>query len=212
MSVGRRSRPPASEGSSSLSPTRPATKSRTRAPSASRERSPNCNVSTTSPSLKSRYHPLCQRKNSLPNVLTTATIPSGSKPNGQKSGRPIRRSTPPSPTRPRRSTTCWKCCPIPRGAAHGTRAQLRHRRRPGALHVDERLQRASSHGLGFVRPARRERRHLQQHAAARVDAAQHRRHEGADEAPRLRLRLVARSHHLPARLLQVEPVVLHQAV
>ena len=60
--------------------------------------------------------------------------------------------------------------------------------------------------------ARGERRHPEQHAAARVDAAQHRRHEGADEAPGLRLRLVARSHHLPARLLQLEPVVLHQAL
>ena len=99
-----------------------------------------------------------------------------------------------------------------RRAAHGTRAQLRHRRRARPLHVDERLQRASSHGLGFIRLAGRERRHPEQHAAARVDAAQHRRHEGADEAPGLRLRLVARSHHLPARILQMEPVVLHQAL
>ena len=52
----------------------------------------------------------------------------------------------------------------------------------------------------------------EQHAAARVDAAQHRQHEGADEAPRFCLRLVARSHHLPARVLPVEPVVLPQAV
>ena len=42
--------------------------------------------------------------------------------------------------------------------------------------------------------------------------AQHRQHEGADEAPRLRLRLVARSHHLPARLLPLEPVVLPEDV
>ncbi len=55
--------------------------------------------------------------------------------------------------------------------AHGTRAQLRHRRRARPLHVDERLQRASSHGLGFVRPSRGECRHFQQHAAARVDPA-----------------------------------------
>ncbi len=52
----------------------------------------------------------------------------------------------------------------------------------------------------------------EQHAAARVDAAQHRQHEGADEAPGLRLRLVARSYDLPARLLPLEPVVLPQAL
>ena len=51
-----------------------------------------------------------------------------------------------------------------------------------------------------------------QHSAAPVDARQHRENEGADEAPRLRLRLVARSHHLPARLLPLEPVVLSQAL
>src|SRR6185369_5232200 len=97
-------------------------------------------------------------------------------------------------------------------ASYGTRAQLRHRRRPGALHVDERLQRASSYGLGFVRTAGGERRYPEQHAAARVDVTQHRRHEGADETPGLCLRLVARSYHLHAGLLQMEPVVLHQAV
>ena len=97
-------------------------------------------------------------------------------------------------------------------AAHGTRAQLLHRRRAGPLHVDERLQRASSDGLGLVRLARGECGDSEQHAAARVDAAQHRQHEGADEAPRLRLRLVARSHDLPAGILPLEPVVLPQAL
>ncbi len=97
-------------------------------------------------------------------------------------------------------------------AAHGARAQLRHRRRAGSLHVDERLQRAPSHGLGFFRSSGRERGHPEQHPSPRVDAAQHRCHEGADEAPGLCLRLVPRSHHLPARLLQMEPMVLHQAV
>ena len=43
-----------------------------------------------------------------------------------------------------------------------------------------------------------------------VDAGQHRQDEGADEAPRLCLRLVNRSHHLPARVLPLEPVVLPQ--
>ena len=42
--------------------------------------------------------------------------------------------------------------------------------------------------------------------------AQHRQHEGADEAPGLCLRLVARSHYLPARLLPLEPVVLSEAL
>src|SRR5450755_668921 len=65
--------------------------------------------------------------------------------------------------------------------AYGTRAQLRHRRRAGALHVDERLQRASSHGLGFVWPPGGECGHPEQYAAPRVDAAQYRGHEGADE-------------------------------
>ena len=38
-----------------------------------------------------------------------------------------------------------------RRVAHGTRAQLLDRRCARPLHVDERLQRASSHGMGFVR-------------------------------------------------------------
>src|SRR3984885_16229328 len=96
--------------------------------------------------------------------------------------------------------------------AHGTRAQLRHRRCPGALYVDEWLQRASSHGMGFLRLAGRERRHPEQHSAAPVDPWQHRQNEGANEPPRLRLRLVPRSYHLPSRLLPLEPVVLSQVL
>ena len=56
---------------------------------------------------------------------------------------------------------------------------------------DAPIQRASPHGMGFVWLARGKRRHLREHSTARVDARQHRQHEGADEAPRLRLRLVA---------------------
>ncbi len=67
-----------------------------------------------------------------------------------------------------------------RPAAHGPRAQLLHRRRARALHVDARLQRPAPHGLGRLRSARRKRRPQEQHAAARVDARQHR----ADEACR----------------------------
>src|SRR5207302_10580599 len=46
---------------------------------------------------------------------------------------------------------------------------------------------------------------IEQHPAAPVDAAQHRQHEGADEPPGFRLRLVARSHHLLPRVLPLEP-------
>src|ERR1035437_5705256 len=72
-------------------------------------------------------------------------------------------------------------------AAHGTRAQLRDRRCAGSLHVDERLQRASSHGLGFVRVAGGECCYQEQHSAEGMDACEYRGHEGADEAPWVRL-------------------------
>src|SRR5947199_4388849 len=78
--------------------------------------------------------------------------------------------------------------------------------------MDYRPIRTSSHGDGFVRIAHRERGYFQQHAAARMDAGQHRQYEGADEAPGLRLRLGTRSYDLSARLLPLEPVVLSQAV
>ena len=57
--------------------------------------------------------------------------------------------------------------PYPSGALHmgHIRPQLLHRRCPRALHVDERLQRAPSHGLGFVRIAGRECGHPEQHAS-----------------------------------------------
>ncbi len=97
-------------------------------------------------------------------------------------------------------------------AAHGARAELLHWRRARPLHVDERLQRAASHGMGFVRIAGGERRYFRQNSAARVDASQHCQHEGADEAPGFRLRLGARGHHLPARILPLEPVVLSEAL
>jgi leucyl-tRNA synthetase len=58
-----------------------------------------------------------------------------------------------------------------RRAAHGARAQLFDRRRAGALHVDERLQRAASHGMGFVRAAGGECGHQEQHSAQGVDAS-----------------------------------------
>ena len=47
---------------------------------------------------------------------------------------------------------------------------------------------------------------------ARVDAQQYREHEGANAAPRVCLRLESRSHHLRARILPLEPVVLSEDV
>src|ERR1700691_5047465 len=99
-----------------------------------------------------------------------------------------------------------------RRTSHGTRAQLCHRRRPGPLYVDEGPPRAPSHGLGLVRFASGKCGHSEQHSAAPVDPRQHCQDEGADESPRLCLPLVPRSHHLPARLLPLEPVVLSQVL
>ena len=49
-------------------------------------------------------------------------------------------------------------------------------------------------------------------ASRDLDAREHRAHEGAAAAPRHQLRLGARDRDLPARLLQVEPVAVHQDV
>ena len=57
------------------------------------------------------------------------------------------------------------------GLAHGTCAQLFDRGRARPLHVDEWLQRPSSHGLGFFWPARGKRSNQEQHAAAPMDAS-----------------------------------------
>ena len=77
-----------------------------------------------------------------------------------------------------------------RPPAHGPRAQLRDRRRAGALHVDARLQRAASDGLGCVRLARGKRGHQ---AAARIRASgrisEDRRNEAADASHGVQLRL-----------------------
>ena len=146
-------------------------------------------------------------------AATSATMPSASRASGSSAGSRMPSLYAAEPRLDQEEILRARNAALSLGrAAHGTRAQLLHRRRARPLHVDERLQRASSHGLGFVRLARGKCGDPEQHAAARVDAAQHRQHEGADEAPRLRLRLVARSHHLPARILPLEPVVLPQAV
>src|SRR6185503_9284325 len=103
--------------------------------------------------------------------------------------------------------------PLPLGeAAHGPRAQLHHRRRAHALPPHARLQRAAADGLGRVRPARGKRGDGEPRAAGEVDLRQHRLHEVAAAEPRLRARLDARSRHLQAGLLQVEPVAVHAPV
>src|SRR5271168_4964584 len=99
-----------------------------------------------------------------------------------------------------------------RRASYGARAQLLDRRCPRPLHVDEWIQRPPSHGMGFLWLACGECRYPEQHSAAPVDPRQHRPDEGADEAPRLRLRLVPRSYHLPSGLLSMESVVLPQVL
>src|SRR6185369_5418041 len=48
------------------------------------------------------------------------------------------------------------------GLAHGTCAQLFNRGRSRALHVDERVQRPPSHGMGLFWPARRKRSNQEQ--------------------------------------------------
>ena len=123
-----------------------------------------------------------------------ATIRRRSRRNGRSGGPPTPHST--RPSRPQQQTQVLRAgdaAVSQRPAAHGPRAQLRHRRRAGAADVDARLQRAAPHGLGRLRSAGRERRAQKQHAAARVDAREHRRHEAADAAPGPGLRLGHRS-------------------
>src|SRR5271166_5141139 len=81
----------------------------------------------------------------------------------------------------------------------------------GALHMDAGLQRAASHGVGRLWLACGECGDQEQHSAKTMDPAEHCRHEGADESPGLRLRLVHGNNHLLAGLLPLEPVVLPQA-
>src|SRR5215831_9624984 len=52
----------------------------------------------------------------------------------------------------------------------------------------------------------------EQYSAARMDASQHRQHEGPDETPGLYLRLVPRGYHLLPGILPLEPVVFSEAL
>src|ERR1700722_2120522 len=76
--------------------------------------------------------------------------------------------------------------------------------------MDARIQRAPPDGLERIRTARRKRRHCQQTASARVDAAQYRGHEEDAPALRLQLRLGPRSDDLRTSVLSLESVVLPQ--
>ncbi|MNF80945.1 hypothetical protein D3C84_631990 [compost metagenome] len=103
--------------------------------------------------------------------------------------------------------------PLPeRQATHGARAQLHHRRRDRPLPAHAGQERAAAHGLGCLRHAGGERRDEEQRRARQVDLREHRLHEGPAEQPGPGHRLVARSHHLQARLLPLGTVAVHSAV
>ena len=96
--------------------------------------------------------------------------------------------------------------------ARRPRPQLHHRRHRRAREAAAGLQRAASVRLGRLRPARRERRDQERHPSRDLDARQHRPHEGAAAAARHQLRVGARARDVPARLLPLEPVAVHQDV
>ena len=99
--------------------------------------------------------------------------------------------------------------PVPVGdAARGSRAELHHRRRGEPVQDDGWPGGSVPHGLGCLRPARRERRHQTRGPAGPVGPRQHRLHETPVPPVGRRLRLATRGQHLHARLLQVDPVDL----
>src|ERR1019366_1434990 len=71
---------------------------------------------------------------------------------------------------------------------------------------------AAPHGVGLIRIAGGKCGDQEPAATEGVDAGQHRGDEEADEAPRLRLRLVEGSDDLFAGLLPLEPVVLPEVL
>ena len=95
-----------------------------------------------------------------------------------------------------------------RPLAHGTCAQLHHRRRAGALHAHERQERAAAHGLGRVRIARGKRGDGERRAAGEMDLRQYRPHEEAAQIFGVRPGLEPRAGDLPARVLPLESVAV----
>ena len=71
--------------------------------------------------------------------------------------------------------------------------------------------RTAADRLGCVRPAGGRRGGEKQHRTGPVDLRQHRIHEEPAETAGLRLRLGSRNRHLPAGILPLGTVVLHQA-
>ena len=91
---------------------------------------------------------------------------------------------------------------------HGPRPQLLDRRRHRPPEAHGRRERPSSHRLGRPGHAGRERGHQARHAPPDLDPRECRPHADAAQAHGHQLRLEPRGQHLPARLLQVEPVDL----
>ena len=103
--------------------------------------------------------------------------------------------------------------PLPqRKAAHGARQELHHRRRDQPVPAHARAQRAPADGMGRLRPAGGERGDAEPGAARALDLPQHRVHEGAAPAARVRLRLEPRARDLPARVLPLGAVAVHPPV
>ena len=101
--------------------------------------------------------------------------------------------------------------PVPvRRPAHGTRRELRLRRRRGALLAPPRLQRAEPDRVGLVRSAGRERgdQGRCRLRPARVDVREHRAAQEELPGVRLVVRLVAHPAHQRPRVLPLEPVAV----
>ena len=80
--------------------------------------------------------------------------------------------------------------PLPFGQdPHGPRQELLHRRRDRPLQADAGAQRPPPDGMGRLRHAGGKRGHPARRPSGRLDEREHRLHEEAVEAPRLRLRL-----------------------
>ena len=101
--------------------------------------------------------------------------------------------------------------PVPVGKdPHGSRAELLHRGRGGAVPHDAGVQGPPSHGVGRVRLSCRERRLRARRPPGQMDPGQHRLHEVAAPEHGLLVRLDAGGHVLRAGVLPVESVVFPQ--